>query len=143
MRLRWQSADKILSRSWSRAGSCLNVVQDLDDHKKDDRADAIDQARRMLVVWLTWERPMGRILAVEQSFEVEVAPWLPKLQGRVDVVTEMEDAIELSDVKTSRTHWSEDEIESGRGPLVLYREGLRDLTESIGKPLRLAWEVIG
>ncbi|MBI4864270.1 MAG: PD-(D/E)XK nuclease family protein, partial [Candidatus Riflebacteria bacterium] len=47
--------------------------------EKDDRASAIDQARRMLVAWLTWERPPGRILAIEQSFEVEVAPWLPKL----------------------------------------------------------------
>ena len=111
--------------------------------EKNDRAGAVDQARRMLEAWLAWERPPGRIIAIEQAFEVNLAPWLPKLQGRVDLVIETEDSIQISDIKTSRSHWGEDEIEAGRDQLVLYREGLRDVIEEIGKPVRLGWEIVG
>jgi hypothetical protein len=111
--------------------------------EKNDRVGAINQARQTLMAWLTWERPSSRIIAVEHFFEMQLSPWLPKLQGRVDVLEETDEELIISDIKTSRTHWGEDEIEAGRDQLVLYREGLKPLIEEIGKPVRLCWEVIG
>lgn len=111
--------------------------------EREDRTGAVDQARRMLTAWLAAEQPAGRILSVEHPFEVEIAPWLPKLQGRADLVIEQEDAIAILDLKTSRTHWGSDEIEAGQDQLLLYREGLRDLIAATGKPARLGWWVVG
>lgn len=111
--------------------------------ERDDRAAAIEQARRMLTAWLAADPPPGRVIAVEQSFEVEIAPWLPRLQGRVDLVIEDENTISLLDLKTSRTRWGADEIEAGADQLLLYRAGLRDLIEDTGKRVRLGWWIVG
>jgi hypothetical protein len=109
--------------------------------ERSGRAEAVAQARAMLEVWLAYPRP-GKILGVEESFEVELAPWLPKLQGRVDLVTEEPDALVLTDLKTARSAWGEEQVLQGQDQLVLYREGLRDLIEAVGKPVKLAWELV-
>jgi hypothetical protein len=111
--------------------------------EREDRAASVEQGRRMIAVWLSAELPAGRILGVEHAFEIELAPWLPKLQGRVDLVIEMVDAIAILDIKTSRTHWDADDIEAGQDQLLLYREGLADLVGATGKEARLGWIVIG
>lgn len=111
--------------------------------ERDDRVGAVEQGRRMLAAWLAAERPPGQVIAVEHAFEVELAPWLPKLQGRADVVLEGDDHITILDLKTSRTHWGPDEIEAGRDQLLLYAAGLRDLIEVAGKPVRLGWWIVG
>lgn len=110
--------------------------------EKETWASVIGQARAMLEVWLAQPRP-GKILAVEESFDVELTPWL-RLSGRVDVVEESEDGqhLLLTDLKTSRSTWGEEQVLQGQDQLVLYREGLRSLIESVGKPVKLGWEVL-
>lgn len=111
--------------------------------EREDRTGAVEQAKRMLTAWLATEQPFGRIIGVEQPFEIVLAEWLPKLQGRADLVIEDDATITLLDIKTSRTHWGPDEIEAGQDQLLLYREGLRDLIEDTGKTVRLGWWIVG
>jgi len=111
--------------------------------EKETRASVMAQAQGMIQSWISWGRPEARIVGVEEGFELELASWLPKLQGRVDFVEVQEDAVVLGDIKTSRTHWGDEQILQGQDQLVLYREGLRGLIEEIGKPVKLVWEIIG
>lgn len=110
--------------------------------EKETLGTVMAQARAMLAVWLDHPRP-GRIIGVEESFDVAVAPWL-RLTGRVDVIEESEDGnfLLLTDLKSSRSAWGDEQILQGQDQLVLYREGLRPLIDAIGKPVRLGWEVI-
>lgn len=110
--------------------------------EKETRDTVTTQARGMLAVWLEHPRP-GRIIGVEESFDIEVAPWL-RLTGRVDVIEESEDGnfLLLTDLKSSRSAWGDEQVLQGQDQLLLYRDGLRPLIESIGKPVKLAWEVI-
>lgn len=109
--------------------------------EKETLGTVIAQARAMLAVWLDHPRS-GRIIGVEESFDVAVTPWL-RLTGRADVIEESEDGfLLLTDLKSSRSAWSDEQVLQGQDQLVLYREGLRPLIEAIGKPVKLAWEVI-
>lgn len=108
--------------------------------EKETRESVVAQARAMIDVWLRHPRP-GKVIGVEESFAVELAPWLPKLHGRVDLIEEGE-AVTIVDLKTSRSAWGEEQILQGQDQLVLYREGLKRIIEAIGKPVKLAWEII-
>jgi len=109
--------------------------------EKESRESVTAQAKAMLEVWLARPRT-GKTLAVEEGFEIELAPWL-RLSGRVDLVEETEDGhLLLTDLKTSRSAWGDEQVLQGQDQLVLYREGLRSLIEAVGKPVRLAWEVL-
>jgi len=109
--------------------------------ERDNRESVTAQAKTMLDIWLRHPRS-GKILGVEESFEVELTPWL-RLSGRVDVVEETDDGyLLLTDLKSSRAAWGDEQVLQGQDQLVLYREGLRPLIEAVGKPVKLAWEVI-
>lgn len=110
--------------------------------EKETRESVVAQARAMIDVWLRSPRP-GKVIGVEESFEVELAPWLPKLHGRVDVIEESDDgSLTIIDIKSARSAWGEEQILQGRDQLVLYKEGLKGIIEAIGKPVKLAWEII-
>lgn len=108
--------------------------------EKETRQSATAQAQQMLEVWLAYPRA-GTILAVEEPFEIQLTPWL-RITGRADVVELVEDALVLTDLKSSRAAWGEEQVLQGQDQLVLYREGLRPIIEAVGKPVKLAWEVI-
>lgn len=103
----------------------------------------LELATRMLTAWTSWERPEARIIGIEHAFEVELAPGLPALVGRIDILEDHgEDGLWLVDVKTSAKRWSAREIDEHSGQLVLYREAMKGLAEEMGKPVKLAYEVI-
>ena len=105
-------------------------------------ASMVELAERMLKAWLAWQRPAARIIAVEHEFRVPIAEWLPPLVGRIDLVEEHEDHIEIIDVKTSRGKWGEDDVAQHAGQLSLYRAAIDDLVREVGKPVKLGFEVI-
>ena len=102
----------------------------------------IELAGRMLAAWTTWKRPEARILAVEHQFELSLAPGLPSLVGRIDLVEEHADHILLVDVKTAKSRWSAQQVEEHASQLVLYREAVKTMAAELGKPVKLAFEVI-
>ena len=103
----------------------------------------LELATRMMTAWTTWKRPDCRIIGIEHQFNVELAPGLPPLVGRIDIIEDHGDeGLWLVDVKTSAKKWSTREIEDHSPQLVLYREAVKDLARELGKPVRLCYEVI-
>jgi RecB family exonuclease len=108
--------------------------------ERETRESVTAQARSMLEAWLAHPRA-GRVIGVEESFEVELMPGL-RLTGRADLITEEPEVLVIADVKTSRSAWGEEQVLQGQDQLVLYREGLRPIIEAVGKPVKLQWEVL-
>lgn len=106
------------------------------------RDKAIEQARLMYTAWIDWKRPAGRIIAIEQDLDVELAPWLPRIKGRADVLEETDTELVVVDLKTSASRWSEEEVELRADQLVIYRHAFSELATELGKPIVAAFEVI-
>jgi CRISPR/Cas system-associated exonuclease Cas4 (RecB family) len=62
----------------------------------------------------------GRVLGVEEEIRGTLAPGMPDLYGRVDLLTEDDDQLVISDVKTSRSRWGADQAEESAEQLLLY-----------------------
>lgn len=85
-------------------------------------------------------KPVGKILAVEETLRGEVIPGLPDLLGRVDLIVEEPEEIVISDWKTSRARYSPDQVEDSTEQLLLYSELARDFAP--GKRVRLEFAVL-
>jgi RecB family exonuclease len=126
----------------------VETIDDLDKEtaiqwpEKLDRDKAVEQARAMYAAWVAWERPGSRIIAIEQEFDVELAPWLPRVRGRADLLEETATEVVVVDLKTSASRWSEGEVELRADQLVIYKEAFRDLAAELGKPIVAAFEVV-
>lgn len=110
--------------------------------EKLDRDKAIEQARAMFEAWVAWKRPEGRVVAIEQDFNVELAPWLPRVTGRADLLEDQPDALVVVDLKSSASRWSEADVELRADQLVIYKEAFRNLAQELGKPIVAAFEVV-
>jgi CRISPR/Cas system-associated exonuclease Cas4 (RecB family) len=64
---------------------------------KDDSDDLVAKGRSLVGIYT----PPPGIIGVEQPFEVELAPDLPVVQGRIDLVRSEGDALILADIKTA------------------------------------------
>jgi CRISPR/Cas system-associated exonuclease Cas4 (RecB family) len=62
----------------------------------------------------------GRVLGVEEEIRGTLVPGMPDLYGRVDLLTEDDDQLVISDVKTSRSRWGADQAEESAEQLLLY-----------------------
>lgn len=107
---------------------------------KQDRASAIELARRMLTAWLAVPRT-GRIVSIEEPVSMTLPSGM-RILGRVDFVVEEDDHVVLGDIKTAARVWGEEEIWRGQDQLLLYRDALRSKLEALGKPIKLAWHVV-
>jgi putative RecB family exonuclease len=89
---------------------------------KDTRESLDDLASRMLKVFLA--SPMasvqGRVLGVEEEIRGTLIEGMPDLYGRVDLMTEDEDSLVITDIKTSRGRWSPEQVEDSGEQLLLY-----------------------
>jgi hypothetical protein len=85
-------------------------------------------------------RPSGRILAVEETLRGEFLPGLPDLLGRVDLILEQPEELVISDWKTSRARYSQDQVEDSAEQLLLYADLARDFAP--GKRVRLEFAVL-
>jgi putative RecB family exonuclease len=72
-------------------------------------------------------QPGGTILAVEESLCGQIVPGAPQLRGIVDLIVETPNQLVLTDWKTSRSHWSQEQVEDAAEQLLLYAELARDL----------------
>ena len=85
-------------------------------------------------------RPNGVILGVEESLRGEIVPGCPELLARLDLITETDDYLELTDFKTAAPSWSETQVSDAASQLLLYSELARPLAD--GKPIRLRFAVM-
>ena len=110
--------------------------------KEDDRASLGNLAQRMLTAFAASDlaRPIGRILAVEETLRGSIIPGLPDVLGRIDLMVETPDELVVSDWKTSRARYSREQVEDSTEQLLLYSELAKDIAP--GKAVRLEFAVL-
>jgi putative RecB family exonuclease len=62
----------------------------------------------------------GRVLGVEEEIRGMLVEGVPDLFGRVDLLTEDSDSLVITDIKTSRGKWSQEQVEDSSEQLLLY-----------------------
>lgn len=110
---------------------------------KDEHGEGLSAtAQRMLQAFAVSKvaTPAGRILAVEETLRGPLIAGLPDLLGRVDLILETDQELIISDWKTGRSRWTEQQVEESSEQLLLYSELARDLAPR--KKLRLDFTVL-
>ncbi len=124
-------------RAWTEAEN--NDVQ----LNKDDDVEKLGQlAQRMLSAFQmsSVAEPAGCVIGVEEELRGQIVSGCPDLLGRVDLLVESDDAVTITDLKTSRSRWTADQVNDQAEQLLLYSELVRRLVP--GKALRLQFAVI-
>ena len=86
------------------------------------RASLDALATRMLTAFLSSPAAsvQGRVLGVEEEIRGMLVEGVPDLYGRVDLLTEDSDTLVVTDIKTSRGKWSQEQVEDSGEQLLLY-----------------------
>jgi putative RecB family exonuclease len=86
------------------------------------RASLDALATRMLTAFLNSPAAsvQGRVLGVEEELRGVLMEGVPDLYGRVDLLTEDADTLVVTDIKTSRGKWSQEQVEDSGEQLLLY-----------------------
>jgi putative RecB family exonuclease len=89
---------------------------------KETRESLDDLAARMLMAFLNSPAAsvQGRVLGVEEEIRGMLVEGVPDLYGRVDLLTEDSDSLVVTDIKTSRGKWSQEQVEDSGEQLLLY-----------------------
>lgn len=110
---------------------------------KDDSLDSLlALATRMLIKFQHSDlaQPAGTILAVEERLRGEIIHGLPDLLGVIDLIVESTQELTVIDWKTSRSRWSQDQIEVSAEQLLLYSALVSDFAP--GKRVRIEFAVL-
>jgi putative RecB family exonuclease len=93
------------------------------------RASLDSLAAKMLTAFLSSPAAsvQGRVLGVEEEVRGTLVEGVPDLFGRIDLVTETDEALVLTDFKTSRAKWSPEQAVDASEQLVLYSKLASDL----------------
>ncbi|MCH8195609.1 MAG: PD-(D/E)XK nuclease family protein [Chloroflexi bacterium] len=99
-------------------------------------------AERVLTVFMQHEaaRPDGQILGIEEQLQESVIEGCPDLLARLDLLIETDDAVVVTDFKTSRSRWSQEQADQAGEQLLLYSELVKHFVPA--KPLRLEFVVL-
>jgi putative RecB family exonuclease len=86
------------------------------------RASLDGLASKMLTAFLNSPAAsvQGRVLGVEEEIRGMLVEGMPDLYGRVDLLTEDERRLTITDIKTSRGRWSPEQVEDSGEQLLLY-----------------------
>jgi putative RecB family exonuclease len=86
------------------------------------RASLDALASKMLTAFLNSPTAsvQGRVLGVEEEIRGMLVEGVPDLYGRVDLLTEDTDTLVVTDIKTSRGKWSQEQVEDSGEQLLLY-----------------------
>lgn len=96
------------------------------------RAEDLDSiarlAERTLIAFQASDvaRPRGQILAVEEELRGPVVPGCLDILGRVDLIVDTGDELRISDWKTARSRWSQEQLIDASEQLLLYSELAKD-----------------
>lgn len=83
--------------------------------------------------------PHGTIIGVEEELRGELLPGVPDLLARLDLIVETDDALIITDLKSSRSCWSQEQVSNSSLQLLLYHEIARHLSD---KPVKLQFAVL-
>jgi CRISPR/Cas system-associated exonuclease Cas4 (RecB family) len=110
--------------------------------KGEDRDSLGRLAQRLLTTFLRsdFANPKGEILAVEEELWGNIIPGCPELLARVDLIVDTGPELVVSDLKSSRSAWSEDKVEDVAPQLLLYSELVKSMAD--GKPIKLSFAVL-
>ena len=110
--------------------------------KGDDRTPLDDLARRMLTAFQASELadPPGTIIGIEEELTGELLPGVPDLLARVDLLVDDGEGLMLTDLKTARSRWSNEQVQGSGGQLLLYHELAKPIAD--GRPIRLEFAVV-
>jgi putative RecB family exonuclease len=88
----------------------------------DTRSSLDALAGKMLTAFLNSPAAsvQGRVLGVEEEIRGMLVEGVPDLYGRVDLLTEDQDRLTITDIKTSRGKWSAEQVEDSGEQLLLY-----------------------
>ena len=86
------------------------------------RASLDALASRMLTAFLNSPTAsvQGRVLGVEEEIRGMLVEGVPDLLGRIDLLTEDDNAVAITDIKTGRGKWSQEQVEDAGEQLLLY-----------------------
>ena len=97
-------------------------------------------AARMLAAFLSSPAASvrGRVLGVEEEIRGMLVEGVPDLYGRVDLLTEDADSLVITDIKTSRSRWSPEQVEDSGEQLLLYSHLASEISpgKKVAKSLR-------
>lgn len=101
-----------------------------------------DLAERMLAAFRESDacNPDGSVFGVEEQLRGPVVRNCPELLGRIDLLVETADEIVVTDVKTARSRWSDEQAKDSGDQLLLYSELVRSLVP--GKSIKLRFVII-
>ena len=85
-------------------------------------------------------RPTGQILAVEEELRGPIVRGCPDILGRVDLIVDTGSELVVSDWKTARSRWSQEQAEDAAEQLILYSELAKDFAP--GKPVQLEFVIL-
>lgn len=110
--------------------------------KEDDVESLGGLAERMLAAFQAsaLARPEGVILGVEEELRGPVVPGCPDLLGRLDLLIETQNDLIVTDLKTSRSRWSPEQVDESASQLLLYSQLVRNFAAR--KKLRLQFAVV-
>ncbi|MFM8350201.1 MAG: RecB family exonuclease, partial [Actinomycetales bacterium] len=108
----------------------------------DTRAALDALAARMLTAFLASPAAsvQGRVLGVEEPVRGLLIEGVPDLLGRVDLLTEDADTLVVTDIKTSRGKWSQEQVEDSGEQLLLYSHLASEI--SPGKKIQTRFLII-
>jgi putative RecB family exonuclease len=97
---------------------------------KETRESLDGLAARMLAAFLSSPAAsvQGRVLGVEEEVRGMLVAGVPDLYGRVDLLTEDSDSLVVTDIKTSRGKWSQEQVEDSGEQLLLYPHLASEIT---------------
>jgi putative RecB family exonuclease len=128
---------QMYTAAWEERGS--GAVQ----FGKDENRSSLDRlAGRMLKKFRDSDlaRPEGTIIGVEEELREPLIPGVPDLLARVDLLVDAGDALVVTDLKTARSRWSENQADESSEQLLLYGQLARRLVPD--KNVRLQFAVV-
>jgi putative RecB family exonuclease len=109
---------------------------------KETRESLDDLAGRMLAAFMNSPAAsvQGRVLGVEEEIRGMLVEGVPDLLGRIDLLTEDADRLVVTDIKTSRSRWSAEQVEDSGEQLLLYSHLASEI--SPGKKLKTRFLIV-
>ena len=110
---------------------------------KNDDVNTLGQlAKRTLTAFQAsdFSRPAGDIIGIEEELRGELVPGCPDLLARVDLIVDEGDALVVTDLKTARSRWSQNQVDQSAEQLLLYSGLAAELAPD--KPVRLEFIVV-
>jgi putative RecB family exonuclease len=128
---------QVYREKWTHYGS-----QTIRFGKEEDRRSLDNLSDRVLTTFQSSDlaQRSGRILAIEEELRSELIPGCPAILARVDLVVDTGPAVILTDFKTSRARWSQEQVEESSSQLLLYHDLVQTLAD--GRPVHLEFAVI-